>query len=55
MLQSGRGRDAEALSGKGGHVGTVAFSRTGDAATGDFSDAKVIRKFGDVPDDLSAL
>jgi hypothetical protein len=24
-------------------------------ATGDFSDAKVIRKFGDVPDDLSAL
>jgi hypothetical protein len=27
------------------HVGAVAFSRTGDAATGDFSDAKVIRKF----------
>jgi len=24
-------------------------------ATGDFSDARVIRKFGDVPDDLSAL
>jgi hypothetical protein len=23
-------------------------------ATGNFSDAKVIRKFGDVPDDLSA-
>jgi hypothetical protein len=23
--------------------------------TGNFSDAKVIRKFGDVPDDLSAL
>ena len=38
-----------------GHVGAVAFSRTGDPATGDFSDAKVIRKFGDVPDDLSAL
>jgi hypothetical protein len=30
-------------------------SRTGDPAVGDFSDAKVIRKFGDVPDDLSAL
>jgi hypothetical protein len=29
--------------------------RTGDLATGDFSDANVIRKFGDVPDDLSAL
>jgi hypothetical protein len=43
---------AEALSRKEGHVGAVAFSRTGDPATGDFSDAKVIRKFGDVPDDL---
>jgi hypothetical protein len=46
---------AEALSRKEGHVGAVAFSRTGDAATGDFSDAKVIKKFGDVPDDLSTL
>jgi hypothetical protein len=46
---------AEALSRKEGHVGAVAFSRTGDPATGDFSDAKVIRKFGDVLDDLSAL
>jgi hypothetical protein len=46
---------AEALSRKGGHVGAVAFSRTGDPATGDFSDAKVINKFGDVPDDLSTL
>jgi hypothetical protein len=26
----------------------------GRSATGDFSDAKLIRKFGDVPDDLSA-
>jgi hypothetical protein len=46
---------AEALSRKEGHVGAVAFSRTGDPATGDFGDAEVIRKFGDVPDDLSAL
>jgi len=46
---------AEALSRKPGHVGAVAFSRTGDPATGDFGDATVIRKFGDVPDDLSAL
>jgi hypothetical protein len=46
---------AEALSRKESHVGAVAFSRTGDPATGDFSDAKVIRKFGAVPDDLSAL
>jgi hypothetical protein len=46
---------AEALSRKEGNVGAVAFSRTGDPATGDFSDAKVLKKFGDVPDDLSAL
>ena len=43
---------AEALSRK---EGQVAFSRTSDPATGDFSDAKVIGKFGDVPDDLSTL
>lgn len=40
---------AETLSRREGHVGAVAFSRTGDPAIGDFSDAKVIRKFGDVP------
>jgi hypothetical protein len=41
---------AEALSRKEGNLpGAVAFSRTGDPATGDFSDAKVIRKFGGVP------
>jgi len=38
-----------------GHTGAVAFSRTGDPATGDFRDATVLRKFGDVPDDLSTL
>ena len=46
---------AEALSHKPGHVGAVAFSRTGDPATGDFGDAIVIKKFGDVPSDLSTL
>jgi hypothetical protein len=46
---------AEALLRKEGHVGAVAFGRTGDPATGDFSDAKVIKKFGNVPDDLSTL
>ncbi len=46
---------AEALSRQECHIGAVAFSRTGDPATGDFSDAEVIKKFGDVPDDLSAL
>jgi hypothetical protein len=46
---------AEALSRKLGHVGALAFSRTGDPATGDFGDAKIIKKFGEVPDDLSTL
>lgn len=46
---------AEALSRKPGHLGAVAFSRTGDPDTGVFGDAEVIRKFGDVPDDLSTL
>ena len=46
---------AEALSRKSGHVGAVAFRRTGDPATGDFGDANVIKKFGDVPDDLGTL
>ena len=46
---------AETLSRKEGHVGAVAFSRTGDPAIGEFGDAKVIRKFGEVPEDLSTL
>jgi hypothetical protein len=46
---------AEALSRKPGNVGAVAFSRSGDPATGDFGDAQLIRKFGEVPDDLSGL
>lgn len=46
---------AEVLSRKPGILGSVAFSRTGDPATGEFGDATVIRKFGEVPDDLSAL
>ena len=46
---------AEALSRKPGIVGAAAFNRTGDPATGDFGEATVIRKFGDVPGDLSTL
>jgi hypothetical protein len=46
---------AEALSRKPGCAGAVAFSRSGDPATGEFGDATLIRKFGDVPEDLSAL
>ncbi|MGY8706144.1 hypothetical protein RAD16_10440 [Bradyrhizobium sp. 18BD] len=42
---------AEALSREAGHVGALAFSRTGDPSSGDFGDAKAIRRFGEVPDD----
>ncbi len=46
---------AEMLARKPGHVGAVAFSRTGDPAIGEFSDAVVLKTFGEVPDDLGAL
>jgi hypothetical protein len=48
-------RRAEVLSKAAGSVGAVAFSRTGDPMIGEFGDAKLLRKFGDVPDDLSGL
>ncbi|WP_244623675.1 hypothetical protein [Bradyrhizobium cosmicum] len=40
---------AEALSRKLGHARAVAFSRTGDPSSGDFRDAKLIRKFARCP------
>ncbi len=48
-------RRAEGLSRTSGNVGAIAFKRTGDPSTGDFSDAVILKKFGDVPDDLSEL
>jgi hypothetical protein len=48
-------RRAEVLSRSPGSVGAVAFSRTGDPMIGEFSDAQLLKKFGDVPDDLSGL
>jgi len=48
-------RRAEMLSRAAGHIGAVAFSRSGDPMAGEFSDAKLLRKFGDVPDDLGEL
>jgi hypothetical protein len=37
----------------GAHAGVVAFSRSGDPATGEFSDAEILSETGDV--DLDAL
>jgi hypothetical protein len=48
-------RRAEMLSRVPGNIGAVAFSRSGDPMAGEFSDAKLLRKFGDVPEDLSEL
>jgi hypothetical protein len=48
-------RRAETLSRQPGNIGAVAFSRTGDPAIGEFSDAIVLGQFGDVPSDLSGL
>ena len=48
-------RRAEILSRAAGHIGAIAFSRTGDPMIGEFKDARLLQKFGDVPDDLSGL
>lgn len=48
-------RRAEILSRATGNIGAVAFSRTGDPMMGEFNEAKLLRKFGSVPDDLSGL
>ena len=37
------------------NVGAVAFKRAGDPNLGEFSDAVVLRKFGNAPEDLSEL
>ena len=38
-----------------GSIGAVAFSRTGDPMAGEFGDPRLLRKFGNVPEDLSGL
>src|ERR1700716_3297126 len=48
-------RRAEVFAKAAGSIGAVAFSRTGDPMIGEFGDAQLLRKFGNVPDDLSGL
>ena len=45
---------AEVLSHEAGSIGAVAYSRTANNV-GVFSEAVIIKKFGDVPTDLSML
>lgn len=46
---------AEVLARKDGHVGAVAFKRSGDPATGEFADAELLGRYGITPDDFAAL
>jgi hypothetical protein len=48
-------RRAEMLSRAPGHIGAIAFSRTGDPMMGEFGDAKLLKTFGNVPGDLNEL
>jgi hypothetical protein len=48
-------RSAERMARTEGNIGAVAFSRTGDPGSGDFADAVLLKAFGEVPGDLSAL
>lgn len=41
-------RMANALAVSEGHCGAIAFSRTGDPATGEFDDAVILKTVGDV-------
>ncbi len=46
---------AEMMSRLPGHAGAVAFSRSGDPLMGEFGDARLLRTFGQVPDDLTEM
>jgi hypothetical protein len=51
--RSAQGAERRAASIARLHAGVVAFSRTGDPATGDFENAEILSQTGDV--DLDAL
>jgi hypothetical protein len=46
---------AEILSRIQGNVGAIAFSRTGDPDVAKFEDGVLLKKFGEVPTDLTML
>ncbi|NPU14907.1 MULTISPECIES: hypothetical protein [Bradyrhizobium] len=48
-------RRAEAMSRLPDNIGAIAFSRSGDPLMGEFSDARLLHKFGELPDDLGEL
>jgi hypothetical protein len=48
-------RRAEAMARQSSNAGALAFKRSGDPAMGNFSDAVVLKTFGEVPDRLDEL
>ena len=48
-------RKAEAMSREPANVGALSFMRTGDPSMGNFADATILKKFGDVPENLDEL
>lgn len=48
-------RKAEIMSRDPANVGAVSFMRSGDPSLGNFADATVLKKFGDVPNNLDEL
>src|SRR5207342_2886009 len=43
-------RKAEAMSRDPANAGALSFMRSGDPSLGNFADATILKKFGDVPD-----
>lgn len=48
-------RRAESMSRDAANVGALAFKRSGDPNMGNFSDAILLKAFGEVPDNLDEL
>ena len=48
-------RRAEAMSRDSSNAGALAFKRSGDPNVGNFSDAVVLKAFGDAPENLDEL
>jgi hypothetical protein len=53
--QSARSAMRKAADLATGRGGAIAFSRTGDPATGDFEEAVVLERYGEVPVDLTGV
>ena len=48
-------RRAEGMARDAANAGALAFKRSGDPSVGSFSDAVILKTFGDVPENLDEL